>query len=244
MYYGPVLNHTEVRLINDTPFGFDSVLVRFAVTPISEHPESEQALTFGAIPSGGHTAYRPLEGGFTYNYTVALAYGIHDEVPWVAQHLSPMFRQDRPVRSISIGPGRYAYHLRYEPYALAVVDVEYADPGEPDAPSDQVEVRVVNRDERRFDAVHVTFPEEGGAGAHVVAYGALKPGEASGYVTVPASYRFARTEVVVGPDTARFEPIDYVGEPLLGPGQHTFGLAVERVTAYRDRTEVIHEGDR
>ena len=54
----------------------------------------------------------------------------------------------------------------------------------------------------------------------------LQPGEESSYSQVSKAYHIASAEVVIGPDTARIQVIDYVGEEPLEGGRYTYILRV------------------
>ena len=50
----------------------------------------------------------------------------------------------------------------------------------------------------------------------------LEPGEESPYVEVDKAYRIASAAVVLGPDAAAVQVIDFVGEHPLKAGRYTF----------------------
>lgn len=238
-----VLDHAEVRLVNETGFDLDSAKVKFSIVPDHGPEKHEQILWFDALPRGEGTEYRPLEGGHVYDFTIAWAWGLYG-LPF-ADNLSPMFGEDGKIHPISVGPGRYTYRLQLEPYRAPVLDLEFPNPTQPDAPADTVEIRVENLGERAFEAVALMFPNGPESSETTrVEYGALPAGRMSEYIPVAFSYRYALAEVVVAGDTVSWEPIDFVGEDPLEPGKYTFGLSVRETTKYRDRTTLEREGDR
>ena len=157
--------------------------------------------------------------------------------------LSPLFQDEAPIAVLALGPGRYTYRLRLERVDETYLLLDPALRTEPDAPSDTVEVRVENRGAVAFDAVAVVFPDAV-VGSRRVDYGPVPPGAASAYAALPLAYRYATVEAVVGADTLLDRAIDYTGETPLPPGRFTYGLRAEEGVAYRDRTEIVREGDR
>lgn len=71
-----------------------------------------------------------------------------------------------------------------------------------------------------FADVDVIFPSD------EVDYGHVPSGGVSEYRRVEAAYAYARIDVKVGGTELRIQPIDYVGEPQLGPGRYTYALNV------------------
>jgi hypothetical protein len=82
------------------------------------------------------------------------------------------------------------------------------------------EIRVENASQSDFSSVRVVFPSED------VSYGALPAGATSEYESVAEAYRYAYVEVMIGERRVVLQPIDYVGETLLGPGRYTYALDV------------------
>jgi hypothetical protein len=83
-----------------------------------------------------------------------------------------------------------------------------------------VEIRILNSSSFPFDRVDVGFPE------HEVSYGAIRANSASEYREVSKAYRYAYIEVEIGGEELVIQPIDYVGESLLGSGRYTYVLNV------------------
>lgn len=86
-----------------------------------------------------------------------------------------------------------------------------------------VEVRVRNGSSLLMDEVSLFLP--GGT----LSFSDLQPGEESSYSQVSKAYHIASAEVVIGPDTARIQVIDYVGEEPLDGGRYTYILRVFEV---------------
>ena len=86
------------------------------------------------------------------------------------------------------------------------------------------EIRVANRSGRDFDRVTVQFTEK------VEDYGSVGRGEATAYRNVGPAYSYARIEVQTGGATVVLQPIDFVGEKLLGPGRFTYALDTDGQT--------------
>ena len=226
--------------MNETSFDLDSVQVKFSVIPEDENPGSVQTLRFGPIPDGGRTGYAALEGGYVYNYSFAFAFRLFNAPPGQGATLTPLFQGEEPL--ISVGPGRYTYRLRLESRTGPTLLAYELSPGQPDAPSDTVEVRVENRSDVAFDAVAVLVPDPD-VSIRRVEFGPVAAGSASAYVSVPLLYRFVSTEAVVGADTLEFFVEDFDGEEAFPPGRYTYGLGITEGTTYRDRTEIVREGD-
>ena len=87
------------------------------------------------------------------------------------------------------------------------------DPLPPDVP---LGIRVENATGRTFEAITVQFSEQ------VENYGELEAGAASEYRAVDEAYRYAAVDIDFGSETARIQPIDFVGETLLPPGRYTY----------------------
>ena len=87
-------------------------------------------------------------------------------------------------------------------------------------PAEPAQIRVANHSSRDFDSVLIGFPSQ------QEEYGPIASGGVSAYRAVAQAYRYAYVEVQV--DTARLvlQPIDYVGESLLGPGRFTYVLSL------------------
>lgn len=64
--------------------------------------------------------------------------------------------------------------------------------------------------------------ETGGGGAGL--YTGIGPGEQSEYLNFDYTYRYAFVEAIVGADTLRLQPIDYVGEQKFTSGKFTFQI--------------------
>ena len=86
-------------------------------------------------------------------------------------------------------------------------------------PQGAVDIRVRNASSMTFD--------EGVLYVHMdsILFPGLEPGQTTPYQEVDRGYRIATTQVVTGPDTARLQVIDFVGEEPLDPGRYTFVLS-------------------
>lgn len=58
-----------------------------------------------------------------------------------------------------------------------------------------------------------------------IVFHALQPTQATPYKEVGKAYRIAGAQVTTGQDTARLQPIDFVGERPLSPGRLTYVLS-------------------
>jgi hypothetical protein len=81
-----------------------------------------------------------------------------------------------------------------------------------------VEIRIQNNSSFPFERVEVGFPEGR------VNYGSIRANSASEYRGVSKAYRYAYIEVEIAGEELVLQPIDYVGESLLGPGRYTYVL--------------------
>lgn len=87
-------------------------------------------------------------------------------------------------------------------------------------PSGDVHIRIENASSFAFQRVDAVFPE------HEVSYGPVPANGLSPYRQVSKAYRYAYIEVQVAGEEIRIQPIDYVGERLLGAGRYTYVLNV------------------
>lgn len=83
-------------------------------------------------------------------------------------------------------------------------------------------IRVANASDVAFERVVVIF-----ADGQKEDYGAIAAGFASDYRDVREAYRYAYISVHFETDSLVLQPIDYVGESLLGAGRYTYALAVD-----------------
>jgi hypothetical protein len=88
----------------------------------------------------------------------------------------------------------------------------------PFVPESDIEVRIANLTAFPFARVNVQFPE------NAVNYGTVPAHGLTDYQRVSKAYRYAYIEVQVGGEERRIQPIDYVGERVLGPGRYTYAL--------------------
>ena len=81
-------------------------------------------------------------------------------------------------------------------------------------------IRVHNSSDRVFDRVEVQFPEQ------TVQYGVVGVDSSSEYRMVSQAYQYAYVQVMVGGQAFTLQPVDYVGESLLAPGEYTYVLDI------------------
>ena len=91
---------------------------------------------------------------------------------------------------------------------------------QPASTGKSVMVRVENATDRNFESVLVSFIGK------EKRYGKIAAGKKSSYVVVDRAYQYARVEVRLVGSTEKvvLQPIDFVGESLLGPGRYTYRL--------------------
>ena len=83
-----------------------------------------------------------------------------------------------------------------------------------------VKIRIQNASSFAFERVDVVFPED------EVSYGSIRANGTSEYREVSKAYRYAYIEVEIAGAELVLQPIDYVGESLLGSGRYTYVLNV------------------
>ena len=88
----------------------------------------------------------------------------------------------------------------------------------PDAGS--VCIRVENTSAIDFDSFDVHFPDQ------VEQFGGLRAGQISTYRKIGRAYRYAYTEAFSGERRFVLQPIDYVGEKFVPPGNYTYQFSV------------------
>jgi hypothetical protein len=89
-----------------------------------------------------------------------------------------------------------------------------------DDPAGAVEVRIRNASDVDFIDVYAVFP-----GGEKVHYGPVPAGGSSAYEPVKQAYSYSYLKVTAAKSYV-YQPIDYVGESLLEPGQHTYVLSL------------------
>ena len=87
-------------------------------------------------------------------------------------------------------------------------------------PDDTVEVRLENISRTQVDEVMLYLPDT------TLTFEDFSPDSPTPYLAVRKAYRMATVQAVVGPDTARLQVIDYVGEKPLNRGKYTYLLDV------------------
>ena len=81
-------------------------------------------------------------------------------------------------------------------------------------------IRVENGTEHDMTDVFVSGPEDDHE------YGDLAAGEKSEYQLYAKAYRYAFCTFKIGDSTYTVQPIDFVGESFLDPGEYTYRLSV------------------
>lgn len=88
------------------------------------------------------------------------------------------------------------------------------------SPDDTVEVRLENISRTRVDEVMLYLPDT------TLTFLDLPPDSPTPYLEVRRAYRMATVQAVLGPDTARLQVIDFVGETPLARGKYSYLLDV------------------
>jgi heat shock protein HslJ len=83
-------------------------------------------------------------------------------------------------------------------------------------------IRIHNNSDQNFDSVEVQFPTQSEQ------YGSLAADSSSDYHAISEAYRYAYVKVTIGGEEFVLQPIDYVGESLLDPGEYTYVLDLKR----------------
>lgn len=83
---------------------------------------------------------------------------------------------------------------------------------------EELKIRLNNVSEFNMDSVLVIFPED------EINYGNLLAGKSSEYRMVNKAYRYAYIQVKINGGLCVLQPIDYMGESLLKPGNYTYIL--------------------
>ena len=94
---------------------------------------------------------------------------------------------------------------------------------------DQIQIRIQNVSSFEFSDVRVNTS---GGENH---YGTVSPGNYSAYESYEYAYRYAFVELKIGTDTFTLQPIDYVGETWLEPGDYTYAIDAEAQGGRFDR---------
>ena len=84
------------------------------------------------------------------------------------------------------------------------------------------EIRLVNRSDVPLENVVVEFP------SGTERFGTIPPRGATDYRQVERAYGYAYVEATIEGQPAVLQPIDYVGESLLGTGQFTYALTYNK----------------
>jgi hypothetical protein len=95
---------------------------------------------------------------------------------------------------------------------------------EPTADEDAVRIRIQNAGALDFTRTRVVYPEQ------EVQYGPVRAGTSTEYQELTKAYRYAFIEVEAGGRRYVLQPIDYVGEQLLGSGSYTYRVTVHPET--------------
>lgn len=107
-----------------------------------------------------------------------------------------------------------------------------ADEVEADSETDAVRIRIANVSDVPFE--HVTWH----SGEGQAEYDEVPSGAHTVYKVVPEAYRYGAVEVEVAGKTHEYQPIDYMGEVTLRPGDYTVAIDLENG---RVRQELLTE---
>jgi len=91
-----------------------------------------------------------------------------------------------------------------------------------DTSSGAVNIQIENNSIFDFELIHVNTS----GGKHD--YGNLLSGQSSDYKSFEKAFRYAQIEMKINGEITRLQPIDYVGEAPLPPGNHAYVLDVSR----------------
>ena len=91
------------------------------------------------------------------------------------------------------------------------------------------QIRVANHGTAVLENVIVRFP------AQEEKYGTIPAKGATAYREIEQAYRYAYIEATVQGEKVVLQPIDYVGEQLLGGGKYTYALT------YNDKAETKYD---
>jgi len=100
------------------------------------------------------------------------------------------------------------------------------------------EIRLIKRSDVPLEKVVVEFP------SGIESYGTVPPGGATDYHQVERAYGYAYVEATIEGQPAILQPIDYVGEELLGNGAFAYALTYNKdadSTYERMRLELVRE---
>jgi hypothetical protein len=89
-----------------------------------------------------------------------------------------------------------------------------------------VRIRIQNAGALDFTRTLVVYPEQ------QVQYGLVRAGTSTEYRELSKAYRYAYIEVEAGGRRYVLQPIDYVGERLLGSGSYTYRVTVDPETGH------------
>lgn len=92
------------------------------------------------------------------------------------------------------------------------------------------QIQVANQSGLVLEDVRVVFPSQREN------YGTIQPHSVTGYREIEVAYGHAYIEAMVNGERGVLQPIDYVGDKLLGGGRYTYALSVnEKATSELDR---------
>ena len=92
--------------------------------------------------------------------------------------------------------------------------------------------RVRLRNASAFELTSVTF----NPGSRAVQFDRIAPGEVTEYRSVPHAYRYGMLDALVGGAQRRIQPIDYVGESVVGDGKFTYVITADQATRNLETT--------
>lgn len=90
--------------------------------------------------------------------------------------------------------------------------------------ADGTQIRL--RNASTFELTAVTFA----SGASEVKFARLGPSEVTAYAEVASAYRYGYLDVRVNGERRQLQPIDYVGENVIGSGRFTYVITIDAAT--------------
>ena len=88
--------------------------------------------------------------------------------------------------------------------------------------------RVRLRNASEFELTNVTFAP----GSPRLEFARIAPGAVTEYQSVEDAYRYGYLDLLVGGERRRLQPVDYVGESVIGDGDFTYVITIDAATRY------------
>jgi hypothetical protein len=129
--------------------------------------------------------------------------------------------------------------LRHGPAAFMLTaaliqaqDVRAGDPGEGGMRATPVQVRVANLSDVDLERVVVKFPSQ------EEDYGRIPAGGRTEYREIGEAYRYAHVVAGIDGRTVELQPMDYVGEKPIAPGNYTYELSYNPAASPRQQLQL------